>query len=121
MEIKTAVVNLAALAHEGRLSIFRLLVAAGPEGVAAGDIARHVNSPPSTTTANLNLLSQAGLATARREGRSILYSAHYDRMTELLGFLMKDCCAGRPEICAPLAALSTAAACCPSPTPEILS
>ena len=76
---------------------------------------------PSTTTANLNLLSQAGLITSRREGRSILYSAHYDRMTELLGFLMQDCCAGRPEICAPLAALSTAAACCPSPTPEHLS
>lgn len=121
MEIQTAVVNLAALAHEGRLSIFRLLVTAGPGGVAAGDIARRMQSPPSTTTANLNLLSQAGLITSRREGRSILYSARYDRMTELLGFLMQDCCAGRPEICAPLAALSTAAACCPSPTPEHLS
>ena len=111
MEIPTAAVTLAALAHEGRLSIFRLLVTKGPSGVAAGEIARHVQSPPSTTTANLNVLSQAGLATSRRQGRSIVYSAHYDRMTELLGFLMHDCCGGRPEICAPLAALTAASAC----------
>jgi ArsR family transcriptional regulator len=121
MEIQTAVVNLSALAHEGRLSIFRLLVTAGPEGVAAGEIARHVASPPSTTTANLNILSQAGLLSSRREGRSIIYAANFGAMSELLAFLMQDCCGGRPEICAPLAALATAAACCPSPMPESLS
>ena len=111
MEIKVATDSLSALAHEGRLTIFRLLVTAGPQGVAAGDIARHVESPPSTTTANLHILVQAGLAASRREGRSILYSADYDAMTRLLGFLMQDCCGGRPEICAPLAALPIAAAC----------
>jgi DNA-binding transcriptional ArsR family regulator len=115
MEIQTAAAVLAALAHEGRLAIFRLLVTAGPEGVAAGDIARHVARPPSTTTANLNVLSQAGLITSRREGRSILYRAHYDHMSNLLDFLMQDCCGGRPEICAPLAALTAVPACCPSP------
>ena len=121
MEIHTAANGLSALAHEGRLAIFRLLVTAGPEGVAAGDIARHVASPPSTTTANLNVLSEAGLITSRREGRSILYAAHYDQMSSLLGFLMQDCCGGRPEICAPLAALTSVAACCPSPVPVIPS
>ncbi len=115
MEIQTAVINLAALAHEGRLSIFRRLVTAGPDGVAAGDIARHVRSPPSTTTANLNVLSQAGLITSRRAGRSILYSANYDQMSSLLDFLMQDCCGGRPEICAPLAAVASVSACCPAP------
>lgn len=106
METRTAVTSLSALAHEGRLAIFQLLVAAGPEGVAAGDIALHVASPPSTTTANLNVLSQAGLIASRRLGRSILYSANFDAMTDLLGFLMADCCGGRPEICAPLAGFS---------------
>lgn len=106
MEIKTAAAALSALAHEGRLAIFRLLVMAGPDGVAAGDIARHLASPPSSTTANLNILSQAGLIASRREGRSILYSANYGAMTDLLGFLMADCCGGRPEICAPLAGFS---------------
>ncbi len=108
MEIQTAAAGLSALAHEGRLAIFRLLVTAGPEGVAAGDIARHVASPPSTTTANLNVLSQAGLIASRRDGRSILYSANFGVMTDLLDFLVQDCCGGRPEICAPLSALSTA-------------
>jgi ArsR family transcriptional regulator len=106
MEIQTAAAALSALAHEGRLAIFRLLVTAGPGGVAAGDIARHVASPPSTTTANLNVLSQAGLIASRREGRSILYSANFGVMTDLLGFLMADCCRGRPEICAPLTAFA---------------
>jgi DNA-binding transcriptional ArsR family regulator len=106
MEIKTAAAGLSALAHEGRLAIFRLLVTAGPDGVAAGDIARHVASPPSTTTANLNVLNHAGLIASRRDGRSVLYSANFGVMTDLLGFLMADCCGGRPEICAPLAGFS---------------
>lgn len=102
MEIQSAVVSLSALAHEGRLSIFRRMVTAGPDGVAAGDIARHVASPPSTTTANLHILCQAGLASSRRNGRSIIYTANFGAMSDLLAFLMQDCCAGRPEICAPL-------------------
>ncbi len=108
MESPDAVIRLSALAHEGRLAIFRLLVTAGPDGVPAGDIARHVASPPSTTTANLNILAQAGLIVSRRAGRSILYSADYAAMSGLLGFLMQDCCGGRPEICAPLATAACA-------------
>ncbi len=106
METNAVVVSLSALAHPGRLSIFRLLVKTGPAGVAAGDIARHVASPPSTTTANLNILTQAGLIASRRDGRSIVYSADYAAMTGLLGYLMQDCCDGRIEICAPLASLT---------------
>jgi|SRR5581483_796449 len=110
MDAAGAVAALSALAHPGRLEVFRLLVKAGPEGVAAGDIARATGSLPNTLSANLNVLSGAGLASSRREGRSIIYAAAYERMRELLAFLMEDCCGGKPEICAPLA--SIAAACC---------
>lgn len=113
MKIDIAVDSLSALAHEGRLSIFKLLVKAGPEGVAAGDIARRLDSPPSSLTANLNVLSQAGLIESRRDGRSIIYSARYEQMTKLLGYLMENCCNGSPEICAPLVSITNkAAACC---------
>jgi ArsR family transcriptional regulator, arsenate/arsenite/antimonite-responsive transcriptional repressor len=106
MESTAAVTSLSALAHEGRLAIFRLLVQAGREGMAAGEIARTTGALPNTLSSNLNILSGAGLVTSRREGRSIIYSAAYDRMRELLAFLMEDCCAGKPEICAPLVAVA---------------
>ena len=111
MEAKAAIAGLSALGHEGRLSVFRMLVQAGPAGVAAGDIARRLNSPPSTLSANLNILSHAGLVTSRREGRSIIYVANYAAMSTLLGFLMADCCGGSPEICAPLNDILSAAQC----------
>jgi ArsR family transcriptional regulator, arsenate/arsenite/antimonite-responsive transcriptional repressor len=107
MEAQSAVAALSALAHEGRLSIFRLLVQAGPEGLAAGEIARRLEILPNTLSASLNLLSAAGLLASRREGRSIVYSAAYERMNELLAFLLEDCCGGRAEVCAPLAALAS--------------
>jgi DNA-binding transcriptional ArsR family regulator len=112
MEPQQAIGALSALAHPGRLGIFKLLVRAGPEGMAAGDIARTTGSLANTLSANLNLLAGAGLVSSRREGRSIIYAAGYDRMSELLAFLMEDCCAGNPEICAPLAAIADRAACC---------
>jgi DNA-binding transcriptional ArsR family regulator len=112
MESPAAVAALSALAHPGRLEVFRLLVQAGPEGVAAGDIARATGSLANTLSANLNLLAGAGLVTSRREGRSIIYAAGYERMRGLLAFLMEDCCGGKPEICAPLAAIAERAACC---------
>ena len=121
MEISSAVVNLSALAHEGRLSIYRQLVAAGPQGISSGDIARGVGSPPSTATANLNVLAHAGLVTSRREGRSIIYSADYSAMTRLLSFLMDDCCSGQPEICPPLASPGSRAACTPTTAFETAS
>jgi ArsR family transcriptional regulator len=102
MESKAAVTSLSALGHEGRLTIFRLLVKAGPAGVAAGDIARRLEVLPNTLSANLNLLSRAGLIASRREGRSIIYCADYAAMSGLLGFLVEDCCNGSPEICGPL-------------------
>jgi ArsR family transcriptional regulator len=105
MDAKSAVTSLSALAHEGRLAVFRLLVQAGPEGLAAGEVARRVGVLPNTLSTSLNVLSHAGLIDARRVGRSIIYTANYDGMRGLLAFLLEDCCAGSPEICAPLAAI----------------
>ena len=112
METKEAASILSALAHDGRLAIFRLLVRAGTEGIRAGDIASTVGAPGSTLSANLNILSHAGLIEGRREGRAIIYSARYGRMRDVLAFLLDDCCNGNPEICAPLMDLATRAACC---------
>lgn len=117
MEIDSAIESLSALAHEGRLATFRMLVQAGPEGLAAGEIARRLHMPPNSLSANLKVLSHAGLLASRRDGRSIIYSARYDQMTQLLGYLMEDCCGGSPEICAPLAEVCARAACC-VPTPH---
>jgi len=112
MQIPTAVEALSALAHGSRLAVFRLLVRAGPEGLPAGEIAREVGALPNTLSSHLTILAHAGLIRSRRDGRSILYSADYEGMRALLGFLMEDCCGGRPEICAPFAQLA-AQGCCP--------
>jgi DNA-binding transcriptional ArsR family regulator len=112
MEIKAAVAALSALAHEGRLAIFRMLVQAGPAGLAAGEIARRLAVPPNTLSANLAVLSHAGLVESKRAGRSVIYSAAYERMSGLLVYLMEDCCQGRAEVCAPLAQAASRAACC---------
>lgn len=106
----SAVASLAALAHEGRLAAFRQLVQAGGAGLAAGELARRLDMLPNTLSTNLGILAQAGLVTSQREGRSIIYRAHYDAMGELLTYLVEDCCAGSPEICAPLA--KVASGCC---------
>ena len=110
MELQSAAATLSALAHDGRLAAFRLLVQAGPEGLAAGEIARRLDVRPNTLSASLTILSHAGLVRSRRNGRSIIYAADYEAMRELLAFLMEDCCGGKPEICAPLAAI--ASQCC---------
>jgi ArsR family transcriptional regulator len=107
METPSAVGALSALAHPGRLEVFRLLIQAGAPGLAAGDIARTTGSLPNTLSTNLGILAGAGLVASRRDGRSIIYTADYDRMRELLAFLMEDCCGGQPEICAPLTALAS--------------
>ncbi|WP_158916774.1 helix-turn-helix transcriptional regulator [Caulobacter sp. S45] len=112
MELSQAVTALSALAHEGRLRVFRELVQAGPDGLAAGEVSRRVDIQPNTLSASLAVLSHAGLVTSRRDGRSIIYSAAYERMSQVLGFLLRDCCNGSPEICAPIAAILNAAACC---------
>jgi ArsR family transcriptional regulator len=110
METPNAVGALSALAHAGRLEVFRLLVKAGPEGLAAGDIARATGSLANTLSTNLGILAAAGLVASKRDGRSIIYTAGYDQMRELLAFLMEDCCGGNAEICAPLA--EVASRCC---------
>ena len=110
METRDAVKRLSALAQDARLEVFRLLVKAGPEGLPAGEIARKLDTPPNTMSAQLLLLSNAGLIRARRDGRSIIYSVDFSAMSNLLIFLTQDCCGGRAEICAPLAAV--AASCC---------
>jgi ArsR family transcriptional regulator, arsenate/arsenite/antimonite-responsive transcriptional repressor len=107
MESKNAVSALSALAHPGRLEVFRLLVRAGVEGMAAGEIARATGSLSNTLSTNLSILSAAGLVTSRRNGRSIVYAAGYGQMRELLAFLVEDCCGGKPEICAPVAEIAS--------------
>lgn len=102
IEQPLAVAALSALAHPGRLDAFRLLVRAGTPGISAGDIARQTGALPNTLSANLNILGAAGLVRARREGRSMIYSANYDRMRDVIAFLMEDCCSGSAEICGPL-------------------
>lgn len=111
MESPIAIAALSALAHPGRLGAFRALVKAGPEGLAAGDIARATGSLANTLSTNLNILAAAGLVHSRRDGRSIVYTADYDHMSDLLAFLMEDCCAGDSAICGPLAPIAERAAC----------
>jgi DNA-binding transcriptional ArsR family regulator len=88
-----------------------MLMQAGAEGIAAGEIARRLVVPPNTLSANLNILSHAGLIENRREGRAIIYTARYMQMAELLEFLIHDCCSGQPEICAPLASAALQSRC----------
>jgi DNA-binding transcriptional ArsR family regulator len=121
MKTADAVRRLQALAQESRLSAFRVLVKAGAEGVPAGELARGLGVPANTLSAHLNVLANAGLVTSRREGRSIIYAAGYDAMSGLLAFLMEDCCQGRPEVCAPLAATVVEAAACCTPAKGALS
>ncbi|MFZ5669053.1 MAG: ArsR/SmtB family transcription factor [Pseudomonadota bacterium] len=115
MESMLAIKRLSALAQESRLAVFRLLVKAGRDGIAAGEIARSLDITPNTLSAQLTVLGNAGLVTSRRDGRSIIYTAGYDGMSELLVYLMEDCCQGRPEVCAPLAEAASRAACCDQP------
>lgn len=102
MESKTALAQLSALAQENRLALFRLLIKAGPDGLPAGEIAAALGVPPNTLSAQLTLLSNAGLIEGTRQGRSIIYTAQYDAISGLIVFLMEDCCQGSSEVCAPV-------------------
>jgi DNA-binding transcriptional ArsR family regulator len=99
MEMNSAVRSLSALAHEYRLSVFRLLVKAGAPGLAAGEIAAALELPPSSLSFHLAALEGAGLVTATRTGRFIHYRVEPDAIRALLGYLTEDCCEGRPELC----------------------
>ncbi len=102
MEFQHGVTCLSALAQDSRLQIFRLLIQAGPNGLAAGEIARRLGIPANTLSTHLNILAHSGLVRARRASRSRIYAAHYDAFRQLMTFLLEDCCQGRPEVCAPL-------------------
>lgn len=102
MKIETAVVALAALAQETRLSIFRLLVQAGKEGVAAGVLGEELVIPPATLSFHLKALSHAGLIKSRTDGRFVIYSANYGEMDKLIAYLTEHCCAGDAGQCAPV-------------------
>jgi ArsR family transcriptional regulator, arsenate/arsenite/antimonite-responsive transcriptional repressor len=95
---------LSALAQTTRLDTFRLLVSREPDGVAAGELARLVAVPQNTMSAHLAILARAGLVRGERQSRSIIYRADLQRFREAMLFLLKDCCGGRPDICAPLIA-----------------
>jgi ArsR family transcriptional regulator, arsenate/arsenite/antimonite-responsive transcriptional repressor len=101
MEKIDAVAALAALAQDNRLAVFRLLVAAGPEGMSAGEVAKRLGLPPNTLTFHFDRLRMAGLVSVRREGRSMIYAAQFDTMNRLLGYLTDQCCGGQPEKCRP--------------------
>ncbi|MFN3545466.1 MAG: ArsR/SmtB family transcription factor [Thiobacillus sp.] len=100
METKAAVAALAALAQDSRLAIFRVLVQAGPVGLAAGRIGELTGIAPSSLSFHLKELVHAGLADARQAGRFVIYTANFDAMNALLGFLTENCCGGNP--CAPV-------------------
>ena len=104
MESTEAIAALAALAQPTRLETFRLLVAREPDGVPAGEIARLMAVPQNTMSAHLAVLARAGLVKGERQSRSIIFRADLARLREMTLFLLKDCCGGRPEVCAPLVA-----------------
>lgn len=99
MEMNDAVEALAALAHPGRLSAFRLLVRAEPEGLPAGSLADALGVPSSTLSSHLSALTRVGLAVFERRGRIIIYRAQLQGMRTLVGYLVEDCCAGVPAAC----------------------
>jgi ArsR family transcriptional regulator len=100
MKAKDVIEALGALAHEHRLAVFRLLVERGPEGLAAGHIATRLKLVPSSLTFHLQALQRAGLINQRRESRQLIYSADFDAMNDVVGYLTENCCAGSGE-CAP--------------------
>ena len=117
MENESAISALGALAQGTRLDVFRLLVRHEPDGLAAGEIARQLDVPQNTMSAHLATLSRAGLVTSERQSRSIIYRADLNGLRELTLFLLKDCCGGSTELCAPLIAELTP--CC-APEAKVL-
>jgi len=92
MELQQAVIMFDALSQETRLGAFRLLVKAGPEGLAAGVLSETLGTPHNTMSFHLNHLSNAGIISSRKDGRSIIYSANFDVTRDLISFMVKDCC-----------------------------
>jgi len=116
MKKLSVIAALAALAQETRLDIFRMLVQKGPEGLPAGEIGTRLAQPSPTMSFHLNQLRFAGLITSRRESRSIIYSANFKGMNDLLSYLTENCCGGQPELCSPTAASGCGSECAPQAT-----
>ena len=108
MESEQAILALAALAQSTRLGVFRLLVRHEPDGLAAGDIAKALAVPQNTMSAHLAILARAGLAMGDRKSRSIIYRANLATFQGLTSFMVEDCCGGRADLCAPIAACKPA-------------
>ena len=104
MDKESAIVALSALAQATRLDTFKLIVRYEPDGLPAGEIARELAVPHNTMSAHLAILGRAGLIKAERQSRSIIYRADLATLRAMTLFLVKDCCQGRPELCAPLIA-----------------
>lgn len=104
MEIKAATRALDSLAHPTRLSVFRMLVRAGPDGIPAGEIAEQLGARQNTMSSHLHKLLRAGLVTSERDGRRILYRADFDALSRLILYLVEDCCGGDDRVCGPVAA-----------------
>lgn len=102
MDTNSALEAFAALGQKTRLTIFRLLIKAGHEGLAAGVIAERVDGRQNTISSHLAALARTGLIESERDGRSIIYRANYKSAGDLIAFLLEDCCGGRAEICTPL-------------------
>lgn len=103
METKNVIAALAALAQESRLAVFRLLVQAGPEGLAASKIAQRLGLPASSLSFHLKELMHADMVVQTKDGRSLIYTANFATMNGLIGFLTENCCGGNPcsSICVP--------------------
>lgn len=110
MEQNDARAAFAALSHDTRLSVFRLLVMAGPDGLPAGAISERLGVLANTMSSHLSILARARLVAPRRDGRSIRYLADFDGIRDLLRFVLTDCCDGHPQVCVPLAELAAALA-----------
>jgi len=92
MDIQNALILFEALSQETRLRAFRLLVRAGPEGLAAGALSDELDTPHNTMSFHLHHLANAGIVTSRKEGRSVIYAANFAMVRDLIGFMVKDCC-----------------------------
>ena len=118
MEITSAVTSLGALAQETRLSIFRLLVEAGPEGVSAGRIGDTLAVPAATLSFHLKELARAGLVSTRQERQFIYYAVDFERMADLMTFLTQNCCRGMPEKCLTVVETALGRCCRPKLKPK---
>lgn len=113
MDETSAVAAFAALANEHRLRLMRMILRATPDGIAAGALAEGIGAPQSSVSFHLAALERAGLVVSRRSSRSIIYAADPSALARLVGFLLEDCCGGRPDLCAAvLEGASARSSCC---------